>query len=601
MTDTDEPAVLRDAEDRPVFEIGLAMAGAISAGAYSCGVIDFLLEALDAIEAVRAGGPFCEAAKALRANLPDEAPVIEVPHRVRIKAMTGTSAGAMVAAIATTAFGGPIPPVRGATVPGEATGNLLYDSWVDAIHIDPLLGTSDLKAYEPARALLDGSILNTIAQNAVAHGQNKNVVRAYLAEELTVHLCLGNMRGVTYALRLDAGNSHQMSLHADVLSFCLMKTPPAAGATLHDLHVLTHGTTENWSLLGDAALASGAFPMALPARPLHRSFSDYEKRLWYIPSAPTSANSIATDVAMEIPPVHNAKNFPSGYRFVSVDGGVFNNEPLELCRRALAGTQRNPRALNEAKRSVILIDPFPDILDDRAAYDVDANSTLVSVAKNLLGVMVQQARFKPEELALAQNTSVASRHAILPERDDPKTKLPSTTPIACGLLGGFSGFLSREFRHHDFMLGRRNCQRFLLRHFVLAADEGQAFVNPIMTPWLNDPSHTSFMFENKEAISGREKLKVLPIIPLLGKLASPAYTAMPDWPAAPADLNSEALKTRITTRLNAVVKQLIDEDIDSCCQRLFARLAWRLARGSILNDIMKKIHAALRSADITVS
>ena len=32
------------------FEIGLAMAGAISAGAYSGGVLDFLIEALDAWE-----------------------------------------------------------------------------------------------------------------------------------------------------------------------------------------------------------------------------------------------------------------------------------------------------------------------------------------------------------------------------------------------------------------------------------------------------------------------------------------------------------------------------------------------------------------------
>jgi hypothetical protein len=36
------------AEARQAFEIGLVMAGAISAAAYTAGVIDFLLQALDA-------------------------------------------------------------------------------------------------------------------------------------------------------------------------------------------------------------------------------------------------------------------------------------------------------------------------------------------------------------------------------------------------------------------------------------------------------------------------------------------------------------------------------------------------------------------------
>jgi predicted acylesterase/phospholipase RssA len=67
------------------FEIGLTMAGAISAGAYTAGVIDFLVEALDAWDAAKsaaqAGGP-------------------AVPgHAVSLRVMSGASAGAIVAAI----------------------------------------------------------------------------------------------------------------------------------------------------------------------------------------------------------------------------------------------------------------------------------------------------------------------------------------------------------------------------------------------------------------------------------------------------------------------------------------------------------------------
>ena len=40
----------------PTFEIGLVMAGAASAGAYTAGVVDFLIEALQAWEDAKATG-----------------------------------------------------------------------------------------------------------------------------------------------------------------------------------------------------------------------------------------------------------------------------------------------------------------------------------------------------------------------------------------------------------------------------------------------------------------------------------------------------------------------------------------------------------------
>src|SRR5690349_1151112 len=73
------------------FEIGLVMAGAISAGAYTAGVIDFLIEALDEWEAAK---------RHAREN-PDDPKSRECPmHEVKIKVMAGASAGGMTAAIA---------------------------------------------------------------------------------------------------------------------------------------------------------------------------------------------------------------------------------------------------------------------------------------------------------------------------------------------------------------------------------------------------------------------------------------------------------------------------------------------------------------------
>ncbi len=43
-----------------VFEVGFVMAGAISAGVYSAGVMDFVTEALDAYEIARTTGRTAE-------------------------------------------------------------------------------------------------------------------------------------------------------------------------------------------------------------------------------------------------------------------------------------------------------------------------------------------------------------------------------------------------------------------------------------------------------------------------------------------------------------------------------------------------------------
>lgn len=75
------------------FEIGLVGAGAISAGAYTGGVIDFVVQALD------------EWYEAKGENQ-------EVPtHDAKISVFSGASAGAMNAALATAYLGSKQPPI----------------------------------------------------------------------------------------------------------------------------------------------------------------------------------------------------------------------------------------------------------------------------------------------------------------------------------------------------------------------------------------------------------------------------------------------------------------------------------------------------------
>jgi hypothetical protein len=159
-----------------------------------------------------------------------------------------------------------------------------------------------------------------------------------------------------------------------------------------------------------------------------------------------------------------------------------------------------------------------------------------------------------DELALAHDPQVASRYAIMPVRYDEKDRR-ATYSIACGSLGGFGGFLSKTFRHHDFMLGRRNCQKFLADHFVLPCDPAKGSENPLFAQW---PAalRKSFRVAPLPGDPPNEP-DCLPIVPLLGKLASPEYTKMPSWPVNPHDLKRDELKDAILARADALKDSLI--------------------------------------------
>ena len=98
------------------FHLGITMAGAVSAGAYTAGFMDYVLEALNA----------WEEAKEKHKDDPNS----PIPnHDVMIDAIGGASAGGMVSMITSLALcAGNIQPVR--EVSNTKTGNILYDSWV---------------------------------------------------------------------------------------------------------------------------------------------------------------------------------------------------------------------------------------------------------------------------------------------------------------------------------------------------------------------------------------------------------------------------------------------------------------------------------------
>lgn len=536
------------------FEIGLTMAGAISAGAYTAGVMDFFIEALDAYWAAKAR------------------PDWDGPnHDVRVPIMAGASAGGMTSAIcALHAFRDSfdhIWPQEGKKSP-DRRRNRLYSSWVEDIDIRPLLATTDIDGAgekDPVRSLLCCDVIDRIVEDAfdldgaihakewIGRGEDKS---------LRLRLTLTNLRGVPYSFEIygaDDPRRYGMINHGDYLDFKIGVAPsPTDGAYALDV---ANTTSPDWDLYRTAAKATGAFPIGLAPRRLTRRPSEYKfaSRVGY--DGPEGYRIIAPDKWIDdIDP----------YEFVSVDGGTIDNEPLEMTRRYLSGgaDQRNPNDGIKTDKAVILIAPFPNYLQAAAEKLNDhggssnADLGLVRISGTLLSTLIDQARFKPDELMRASDDRYYSRYLVAPTREDIGTPESKLYPIACGVMNGFGGFLHRSFRRHDYLLGRRNAQAFLRWHFNLPENaELFADFKGDREKWLIRKPTGDY---KTLAAGGETGLRALPIIPLTAALQDEIVIGADDLPTPQALFSPDArdeLRRLIGARAKKVVGRLVDVDL----------------------------------------
>jgi hypothetical protein len=496
--------------------------------------------------------------------------------------MTGSSAGAITGAIAGAVLGYRYPHVRATTPVTDLAANPFYNAWVKQIDIQDLLGDTDLRDRKTApSSLLDSTKLQQIADQAIGYSHPEAVRRPYVADPLRVILTVTNLRRVPYALNLQ-GNAtvrHEMTSHADCMRFCVRGVgTQAPEPAWPDEVVLNYpkasadtANARNWSLLGTAALASGAFPVGLMPRTLHRPTQDY---LYRQVAAPGEQGEEAA-----IPIVPNwGQEMPAAYQFLCVDGGAMDNEPLELARQELAGLLgRNPREGVDAHRAVILVDPFPDpaLMGPQNSDGVQ----LFGLGLSMASAWKDQARFKPVDLALASQDTVYSRFLVTPTRGGDDELGRQGIALAGGALGGFSGFLAEPYRHHDYLLGRRNCQQFLRRHLTLPVG------NKLFGVWpaaLRDQYLASSL--PRGGTSGQTQ--ELPIIPLLGDCALPE--ALPRWPVDAIDLDK--LEDSVRRRLDAVYGSIT---LGAWGRGLLAAGWSFFLRGKLTSLATSKIEAAL--------
>ncbi|GFK94005.1 hypothetical protein NNJEOMEG_01843 [Fundidesulfovibrio magnetotacticus] len=506
-----------------VFELGLCMAGAISAGAYTAGVVDFLLEALNEWHEVKA-------AYVTNPDEPDpekwnwrpDAPEQVLMHSVRLKALTGASAGGLTAAVVAASLMDQFAPVRRAS-PGDTapTGNMLYDCWVLGPDILYFLDTKDLSGGL-VRSALDCTWLTGFIRDNLTPRKGARR-RPYLADPLHLFLAVSNMRGVPYTVKFAGGRveGHEMMLHADYLQFVLGESRPDPDSALGENWLRLDPKEPRdwtWDAFRTAAQATSAIPLVLRYQTYAREYADYTVRKWDMVSSqrydPVGKVKYFEKKEDQLIPHWDRLgwNTAPGYKYKTllVDGGLMNNEPFELARRCVAGPDKfNPRDPREVRRAVLMVDPFPVVGGD-ANDDIDAyeNKEIHWLAGKVITAVKMQARFKPEELQLAMDCDVYSRFLVAPSRVGPHA---DEAPIACGSLGGFGGFLSLKFRQHDFMLGRRNCQRFLEQHFCIPL--GEARVNPLFAA---NHKHLENFVVHREAKGGGTEA-VIPILPVLGR------------------------------------------------------------------------------------
>lgn len=588
----DDAVIDMNGADRP-FQIGLVLAGAISAGAYTAGVLDFLLQSLHAWEKERG-----------TANAPS--------HRVVIKVVAGASAGAITGALGAVALArglcprefsedyldGCYPDRYEAHQRYECVLPSLYSTWVELPAMVSSRGTSDLLGTDDItsgasgekpmlRSLLNAKLLDEIKRSAIevsegAEGSIKAPV-PFIATRLHLYLTISNMRGIPFKVAFGR-NSYGMQTIGDRIHYVVtdlgscdlsdmtswVEKDAIAASLPISVTTLPKGRGQSlgeWDLFGTSALASGAFPMGLASRRLSFPWAHYQQRRYPIPLPPEV--EIRPDFPVETESLE-------AFTFESIDGGLVNNNPFDYAQYALAGGPTlGPVRGQDVDRAIIMVAPFPDAPE--FLPEGSPAPTLTAILRALFPALVNQARFRASELAPAMDERDFSRFLVAPLRRLPRSKEQANTAvppalerysIACGLLGGFGGFFNEKFRAHDFQLGRRNCQQFLRDSLHLPHD------NKIVS---------------RPGVTATQ-----PLIPLVGDAADPI--PLPCWPQM-SDSEFQLLSSRMEARIDAVVPVMLRAQTPSIKLRSALRVGWRLflrsrtikfVRGVMLADLVRR-------------
>jgi len=479
-------------EQPKVFKIGIAMAGAVSAGAYTAGVIDYLLETLSKWEGAK------EKNKQLGKEHPDYDHSIPM-HDVIIEVVGGSSAGGMTSAITALSLFEGIRPINDDNP--DKKDNRLYHSWVNLNDsgegkmstLMQMLESDDIFNEEGVISLLNSKPINNIAEQVIDLNRISDLPD-YISPNLEVILTITSLRGIPLAVNFfdqekrakslgaPPKPAHKMYLHKGIAHFKVC--PPGSLTPPHTLPLDPHKEEHRWALI-DCAVATGAFPVGLAPRFLRNTETKYIRAMVERMFAPRISNQYG-DVGN-----YNGVRIDvdeDKFDFYAVDGGTVNNEPFGEVIRALEEKCQHDEGNNYA---VLMIDPFPNF-EAELAGERGTTPKLLELIPQIFGAIRGQAMMKESDLVGGLSADHTLR-MIFPSRSIGEEKDPY--PISCGSLDGFGGFFSRDFREHDFQLGRKNCQSFLRNYFCIPVSK--AGENTVFEGWdADDERHQRFYSES---------------------------------------------------------------------------------------------------------
>ncbi|TRW27264.1 patatin-like phospholipase family protein [Flavobacterium zepuense] len=528
------------------FEIGLCMAGAVSAGAYTAGVMDFLIEALSDWEERRG-----------EADVPK--------HEVCIPIMGGASAGGMTALLTASTINNTIEPVQlpelGHLLDNHPE-NKLYNSWVDLTGGDmfsKMLSIDDMKSGKVI-SLLNSEFIDEVAEKMLKSNiDNWIETPAFFKRNNTIPLkvftTLTNLEGFSYYAGMNAAgkkDKYHMNVHNDYA--CFEVIDGIAQSTGKAWMPLNFKTGEYLNTAKDAAMATGAFPIGLSPRVLTRNAKFVQEIPWL---KNIFANSpLEHDVVTSL----------------NVDGGVINNEPFEKVRYLLNEFLAEEKGIpfetpgekdaacsqledfnsdyNTFENTVLMIDPFPSAKNSEFTFEKD----LLKTIPKTLSAMLSQMRSKPTEYREAIRENDASSFIISPSRDirdkdgNVIEEVFGEKAIACGTLSGFGGFLSKEFRIHDYYLGRYNCEIFLRDYFTVPASALKE--NPIFRDGYNGVANPERYASAKTEPTAEKQYQIIPIFSDRSGFKIPQFSSGSNWPV---------LKEKELERFNKPLRKRIEK------------------------------------------
>lgn len=290
-----------------------------------------------------------------------------------------------------------------------------------------------------------------------------------------------------------------------------------------------------------SAMATGAFPIGLKPVRVSRNPEMLKKLSWF-------SHLVKEDF-----------DKPESLTSLIVDGGMINNEPFERVRSELDlitgvfALEKEEQAkenqdYGKFRSTVLMVDPFPSV-----SSQTHLGSDILGYGANLLSALVNQARIKPVHLEEAMASNCAGQYLISPTRyhytSEGWQKIEGSKAIACGSLEGFGGFLSKEFRVHDFFLGRANCEKFLRDHFTVPKEKE----NPIFVKGyekIQDPDLLQFTSVTD---------KGLQIIPIFTESRPQPYQPefkTGNWPKVPQSVLM-SYRPQVKNRVDGLIANLV--------------------------------------------